>query len=445
MKKNIIYIFLSFTLFLHFSKFSFSQTGWYQQNLNLTYDLYSVCFIDVNTGFVFGDNGTAYKTVNGGSNWFQLFIYLNYGINYCSYFINGNTGYIAGAQSISGPALIYKTTNGGINWFAQTPNSIDPIYSIFIVHQSNGSLGFAVGGNGSMIKTINGGTNWYLLTSGTFVNLFSVYFTDTNTGYTCGGGRAFMKTTNAGIDWFALDFSPLSDVLYSVEFVNNTTGYVSGGLGYLYKTTNSGLNWTYQNTNHHYLRALDFADINTGYVVGDTGCILKTNNAGVNWYPQSSGTTKRLRSVFFVNPNTGWAVGDSGTILKTTNGGGPIGIKPISTNVPDRFNLYQNYPNPFNPSTKIKFEIAMSPLSRGVDAVGQPARLQAGGVLVRLVIYDILGRVVTTLVNERLQPGIYEVEFPAPSGDGSNYTSGVYFYKLQTDNFAKTKKMILIK
>jgi uncharacterized delta-60 repeat protein len=107
----------------------------------------------------------------------------------------------------------------------------------------------------------------------------------------------------------------------------------------------------------------------------------------------------------------------------------PIGIKQISSEVPDKYALYQNYPNPFNPSTKIKFEIPDFPLSKGVR-----------GMNVRLTIYDLLGREVTTLVNEQLKPGTYEVEW-----DASSYASGVYFYRLETSDYVETKKMLMLK
>jgi hypothetical protein len=108
---------------------------------------------------------------------------------------------------------------------------------------------------------------------------------------------------------------------------------------------------------------------------------------------------------------------------------GVIGIKNSGTEIPKEFSLSQNYPNPFNPSTKIKFEIPLSPLSeRGV------------GGFVTLKIYDLLGREVATLVNEQLQPGKYEVDF-----DGTNYPSGVYIYRLQSDTFTDSRKMILLK
>jgi len=103
-----------------------------------------------------------------------------------------------------------------------------------------------------------------------------------------------------------------------------------------------------------------------------------------------------------------------------------VGIKRISSNIPVEYQLYQNYPNPFNPTTKIKFSL--------------PLPSKGGAMNVTLKIYDILGRVVATLVNEKLQPGTYEVEF-----DGSSYPSGVYFYKLTACNFSQTKKLILLK
>jgi hypothetical protein len=109
------------------------------------------------------------------------------------------------------------------------------------------------------------------------------------------------------------------------------------------------------------------------------------------------------------------------------NSGYVIGINKISSEVPSKFRLEQNYPNPFNPKTKIKFDIA--PLSRG-----------AGGVWTELKIYDITGREIQTLVNEKLNPGTYEVTF-----DGSNFASGVYFYQLRTGEFVNTKKLILLK
>ncbi|MBV6479605.1 MAG: hypothetical protein HGGPFJEG_02391 [Ignavibacteria bacterium] len=89
--------------------------------------------------------------------------------------------------------------------------------------------------------------------------------------------------------------------------------------------------------------------------------------------------------------------------------------------IPEEYSLSQNYPNPFNPVTRIKFSLPKESS-------------------VKLTVYDILGREVKKLVNEKLSVGRYEYEF-----NGSSFASGVYFYTLETDRFVKTKRMVLIK
>ena len=100
------------------------------------------------------------------------------------------------------------------------------------------------------------------------------------------------------------------------------------------------------------------------------------------------------------------------------------GIENTSLLVTD-FKLFQNYPNPFNPSTTVNFVIPKSSF-------------------VNLKVYDVLGREVATLVNEEKPAGEYEVEFNPASGI-RHLASGIYFYKLQTEDFVETKKMILLK
>jgi hypothetical protein len=98
----------------------------------------------------------------------------------------------------------------------------------------------------------------------------------------------------------------------------------------------------------------------------------------------------------------------------------PTGITPISITA-DKYELTQNYPNPFNPATNIKYQIAKSGF-------------------VSLKVYDILGNEVSVIVNENQPSGIYSVDWNA-----SKLPSGIYFYKLVTDNFSDTKKMMLVK
>lgn len=98
-----------------------------------------------------------------------------------------------------------------------------------------------------------------------------------------------------------------------------------------------------------------------------------------------------------------------------------VGINNISSVIPTEHKLYTNYPNPFNPVTKIKFEIPKDEF-------------------VKITVYDLSGKAVSYLVNERLKAGVYEADF-----DGSRLASGTYFYKIETNNFVETRKMVLIK
>ena len=98
-----------------------------------------------------------------------------------------------------------------------------------------------------------------------------------------------------------------------------------------------------------------------------------------------------------------------------------INVTGVKENYPLQFMLYQNYPNPFNPTTSIKYSLPRV-------------------AFVKLQLFNIYGQLVQTLVNEQKMPGTHEIKFNA-----SQYSSGVYFYRLQAENFVTTKKLLLIK
>jgi hypothetical protein len=101
-------------------------------------------------------------------------------------------------------------------------------------------------------------------------------------------------------------------------------------------------------------------------------------------------------------------------------------INNMSSEIPGSFSLSQNYPNPFNPETRIRFQI--------------PPTVETTRRVVSLEIYDILGKQVSVLVNQQLQPGVYEVNW-----DASAFPSGIYFYTLRSGSFTETHKMVLLK
>jgi flagellar hook assembly protein FlgD len=100
--------------------------------------------------------------------------------------------------------------------------------------------------------------------------------------------------------------------------------------------------------------------------------------------------------------------------------------------LPISFALYRPFPNPFNPTTTIRFDI-------GVEIIQHGSRAESRGAT-SLQIYDITGRLVETLMDEKLEPGTHEIKWQA-----KNHASGIYFIRMVAGEFVKTQKMILLK
>jgi len=269
---------LNFVFVLFFMLGITAKAQWTLQTSGVTQDLYSIFFVDENTGWACGWNGK-----------------------------------------------IVSTTNGGATWFQQTSGVVSQLSSIFFINSSNG---WCSGDGGIILKSTNGGANWISQTSGTTMSLASIYFVDTNTGWACGDQGKIYKTTNGGANWIAQPTGLSSyDMLWSIKFVNSTTGWAVGGSFIamtcsILKTTNGGTNWTQQYSPvSNQQRASSFINENVGYTVGDYGTIFKTTNGGSSWSFSPSPTSDWLYSVFFVSETTGWVGNGSGEIYKTTNGG----------------------------------------------------------------------------------------------------------------------------
>jgi hypothetical protein len=104
----------------------------------------------------------------------------------------------------------------------------------------------------------------------------------------------------------------------------------------------------------------------------------------------------------------------------------PVGVEEGNEAIPHEFALKQNYPNPFNPETNVEFAL---PKEQDVS----------------LVVYNLLGQEVKTLVNTRLAAGWHQAHWDGRNEQGSDVPSGVYFYRLYTPEFSQTSKMILLR
>ena len=180
-----------------------------------------------------------------------------------------------------------------------------------------------------------------------------------------------------------------------------------------------------QLTNYPNLVAFSFDSSNAlfaafqqySYPAGNVGAgVFYSTDQGANWtfVGLDSLNVKYLSSF----GNTTYAVTDRGIFIVNKNGATAV---KVQNQIPLQYELYQNYPNPFNPATAISYQL--SAFSH-----------------VTLKVYDVLGNEIKTLVNEYKPAGKYTVNF-----DASKLASGVYFYRLNVNDYTSTKKLLLLK
>ena len=444
MKKILISIIIIASLFLYFD--NANGQSWFQQNSNTNNQLNSISTMLHHTAWICGDNGTVLKTSDGGDNWINV---SGNGIPDSLKLINifmhyfGYIDYVYVTGSDGSGSYIYMTTNYGLNWnnVLTVTGQGARINGIWFNETATGfAEGEPVAGRWSFWKSTNNGLTWD--SAGLYFNgqnytgfpnnlsgKVNVYGNFLYIGANYNGTEArIFHSTDIGTTWTELN-PGISKKMTSISFVREDIGLI-GGDNYVYCTTNSGINW---NLTANLPYTPNFVGVITNTNLLHYSFYLKTDsvgsqtmyhswNYGTHWWEDYSGINgiKHMQGYDFEI----WAVGDSGKIYyEYVNY--PY-VKRIGNEVPEVFNLYQNYPNPFNPTTTIRFDIMRSSN-------------------VKLVVYNIQGKEIATLVNEKLNAGSYQVDWPAPTGDASGYPSGVYFYKLISDGFVDVKKMVLIK
>jgi len=419
-------------VFLFITSTSFSQ-GWNIQNLSAgSNNLNGIYALSPRTCIIAGgyiqdlatNIYTVYRTTNRGLNWNTI---STGGAFYFTsvQFTDSLTGYAGGGAYFVMPEnmvgkCLYKTTNGGANWnsmFAFVVNGSTNI-DIKDIHFINSLTGWTCALDGAIGKTTNGGTNYTQYSTSTAFAKYSIFFINEQTGWTCGASGNVAKSTNGGINWTTMPMTS-TVTLNSIYFVNANTGYICGNGGFIYKTTNGGANWTMKpSISTANMSSVHFYNAERGWVAG-ANVILGTTNGGNSWTMQFNGSAS-LNSIHFCDSLNGWTSGGNKVLGSVT--GGWTGVSHQSNLLPSQTKLIQNYPNPFNPSTNIKYQIA-------------------NNKFVTVKIYDIPGKEIAVLVNEKQSPGKYEVTF-----DGKNLNSGLYYYVLYEDGVrADAKKMIMIK
>ncbi len=435
---------------------------------------------DENNMFGTYTNLTLYRSSDQGDNWYNISPPNSYGAGFYAPFVvcpsNPNIIY-------AGSNYVHKSTNQGDSWTTlnggQTLDG-NPLLAMTVSNYSTDTIYATttpVISRGNVFVSFDGGSSWSNITGilpDRYLTDIAIEYNNASTVYVtlAGFGTSHLfKSTNSGQNWIdigsglpdAPGFSVIVDPLNSnnVFYGNDITVYASTDAGYSWFEYSNGLpqavfayDLNIVNTNHHlrvathgngvYEAAIDLTvpveltslsgKIENGKVILNWETSSETNNRGFE-IERSTDNTNFITRGFVEGQGTStekhhYSFSDNalnGTIfykLKQIDFNGKFkyskSIK-INSTFAVNFRLFQNYPNPFNPNTIIEYNIPYYSF-------------------VSIKIYNILGKEVASLIDQNQKAGSYSVMF-----NGENLPSGIYFYKLQANNFSETKKMILVK
>ncbi|HSD64910.1 MAG TPA: YCF48-related protein [Ignavibacteriaceae bacterium] len=407
-------------LFLYTLSFIFASAGidycqpvtWTAQQSPTAQNLYGIAFIDSSTWVAVGNDGIILRSTDGGTSWSLVSSPSNDQLRSVTFL--GSVGLAVG---ISGRVL--RSTDSGLNWIEETRPTTRNLYSVSI----SSIMAVITGEEGTILVSYDGGLTWTSHTAGTASILFGVSVND-STAVGVGGQGAVVMSVDGGTGW-GLTILGQNIFFYSTSFINGSTGWAVGSSlatgNVIIHSTDYGFVWSAQSApTTEQLFGVSFASLTTGFAVGTGGAIIYTTNGGITWLNSVSGTFQTLSAVAFIDTIRGIAVGDGGTILKSS-AGGPVKVVEERNPQPYNFSLEQNYPNPFNPSTQINYSIPEDGF-------------------VSLKLYNLLGKEIAEPVNGIVKAGKHRFTFNA-----SSLPSGVYLYRLETNNKVMVKKMMLIK
>lgn len=385
--------------------------NWMATNSNVTSTKVYAISSTGSTLFAGTDGNAVFSTSDNGNNWLWLnsgFISSN---PYIGAIYNFNNILFVGLKTTSG---IYYSTNNGVNWVSS--NSYVSAWAF------NSISNYLFASGSSVIRSTNNGQSWTTIRNGLPSNfVIATSLTASANTLFCGIYEyGIYVSTNFGTSWIAAS-SGLTNYNISAMTTNNSFIFACTDTSGVFRSTNAGTSWHPANNGLTDLRTNTIYSYGNYLFVGTTsGGIYSSGDAGNSWMAINTGlNNKYVTSIYILQDYIYAGIYCQGIWRRLLSE--VISVKRIGNYVPARYDLYQNYPNPFNPSTTIQIDIPRISLTK-------------------IIVYDILGREIETLVNNELKAGSYKVSF-----DGSNLSSGIYFYKLQASDFSQTKKMIFIK
>ena len=391
--------------------FNTSDAQWVQGDVFSVGIVYS---LEASGNYIFAgvSNRGVYRSQNNGHTWVQTS--LN-NVTVLSLYANGSL--ILAGSRYNG---LYRSTDYGTTWNITSLKWKDVHAIVFI----DDTLYAGVDHTGGLFKSTNSGQNWIQL--GNLGSDIKAIVKKDNIIIAGTDGSGIYYTTNYGENWqqTSLQGKNISSVLKSGD--NYFAGtYIFENPAGGWHSTNTGLNWnlTSQNTKpvNSIISYNENIFIGASHNSSITGGFLVSSDNGLSWTEKNQGFSSIPSIYSLLITNNYIFAGTNGQSVWKRPLSQVIDVKNISSEIPTDFSLEQNYPNPFNSITNVKFQI----INSGI---------------VKIKVYDLLGKEVKTIVNEYMQPGTYNVSF-----DAEGLSSGVYFYRMEASNFTSTKKCVLLK
>ncbi len=396
--------------------------------------------------------------------------------------VDANVAWAAGGNGAATGPVVIRTTDGGEQWSVVTGNlaNID-IYCVFAVDEQRAWVGT---GDGRIFATSDGGATWDNQAYGGVQSGFidGIYFSDAQNGFAMGDPPSgstrwvVLKTSDGGESWAHLANEPVGvsgEAGWNNSFCGVDANHIWFGTNKnkIWRTTDGGNSWSASASGGTNSFAVSFKDPLYGIAGHSNGALSRTTDGGATWVPITSPAASGIGGASYV-PNSpkawiasydapfvsnndgaswqaqsaypysgdinhlsiadtgkGWAVTSNAEILVySPTSVTAVGPEP-GVSVPASFVLNQNYPNPFNPTTVISYRLPVA-------------------AEISLTVFDLLGRVLSSLVAGERGPGNHTVEF-----DATGLSSGVYFYQLRATPigaagvapFVQTRKLVVVK
>ncbi len=447
---------------------------WAEQVSPYTGDISEVVALTPDIAVAGCGDGNILRTANGGNTWQQVITGIS-GTNSTILAIDFADENYGLAAAYNG--TVVRTTDGGATWaIISTIVGTSP----WDMHMVTSKNAWVSGTGERIVKTSDGGFTWVEQFAGGGLGTYGISFVDTIRGVAGGTGGNTYYTEDGGNTWTPALTKP-GHTVWGIHITSSpvygTVAMTASASGYVYISIDGGRNWSQEP--RFTISTMDdvwMTDAANAWFVGNSGLILKYYEPGnipvelnsftasvtgkevnLTWITSTelNNSGFEIERKYFLEETGGWNdfskigfIGGKGTTTEMQrysyvdselpNGNYQYRIKQIDfdgtyqyhnlvetieIDVLYSFALHQNYPNPFNPSTVINFE------------------LQTPG-FVNLKVYDILGREVTTLINEVRNAGKHSVIF---STGQLQLTSGIYFYQINAGDYSEVRKMMLIR